>query len=529
MARYIAFAVVTSLVAGMVSVVLYRDFTMRRTLETWATDFAALVSVPLVQVSIMYGGSELEEPVRSWVVQLLDLNQDIEKLEIVLPDGGLVFFASRNRVDVWPLDAPAPGITDPKLLEVLDRGEGEAERVKVDGRSVYRVVVPGEEKSRSYTLSLVATCSYHRVEQQLSRGILFLGLALILGLVLAERVSAALSRGITRDIEELHEGVRMIRAGRLDVRVRIQSEDEIQELAEAFNDMTEDFQQSISRLRRVNQELQALDQVKVDLVANVSHELRTPLTALKGFLELLDEGELGELGPEAHRAVTVCRKNVDRLALRVEDLVQLSQMEKSWPIEPSMESIDLAQLVSMIVEIHEAPIRSKDLSLALEAPDDLPAIVGNTEQIERVVINLLDNAVKFTPRRGHRGGGARGVRPRRSKGVLIRVVDSGIGIPPSELVRVFDRFHQVDPSIRRRFGGMGLGLALVHHIVESHRGVVWAESEPGQGASLFRLASAVADSDPRHGEDRVFDTLHSRVNAHPFVFGAQSESNLCRR
>jgi signal transduction histidine kinase len=473
---------------------------MRRTLENWAEDFAALVSVPLVQVSIMYGSSELDETIRSWVVQLLDLNQDIEKLEIVLPNGGLVFIASREMVDVWPLDAPAPGITDPELLEVLEKGEGGAERIRVDGRSVYRVVVPGEEEDRSYTLSLVATCSYHRVEQQLNRGVLFLGLALILGLVLAERVSAALARGIARDIEELHEGVRMIRAGRLDVRVRIRSEDEIQELAEAFNDMTEDFQQSISRLRQVNQELQVLDQVKVDLVANVSHELRTPLTALKGFLELLDEGELGELGPEAHRAVTVCRKNVDRLALRVEDLVQLSQMEKPWPIEPQMESIDLARLVSMIVEIQEVPIRSKDLALAFEAPDGLPEIVGNVEQIERVVINLLDNAVKFTPRGGSVRVELEECDHEGRKGVLIRVVDSGIGIPPSELVRVFDRFHQVDPSIRRRFGGMGLGLALVHHIVESHRGVVWAESEPGQGAAFFVWLPLSADNDPGHSD-----------------------------
>jgi two-component system phosphate regulon sensor histidine kinase PhoR len=141
-------------------------------------------------------------------------------------------------------------------------------------------------------------------------------------------------------------------------------------------------------------------------------------------------------------------------------------------------------LVSTIAEIYEGRIRSNQLSFVLEAPSELPEIVGNVEQIERVVINLLDNAVKFTPRCGDLRVVIEECDHGGRHGVLIRVIDSGIGIPSNELVRVFDRFHQVDPSIRRRFGGMGLGLALVHHIVESHQGVVWAESEPGEGAAF---------------------------------------------
>lgn len=484
MARYIAFAVVTSLMVSMVGLVLYRYFSMRQALEESARDFAALVRVPLVQVTFMYGGSGLQDPVKTWVGQLMELDQDIESLEIVKANGSPVLTASRGKVEAWPIESSAPTIHDLELLEILNARSEEAARVRVDGRSVYRIVIPGAENGRSYTMSLVAVWSYDRIQRQLAQDGIFLGIALLLGLIVAERVAAGLARGITRNLDELQAGVRRIRAGRLDVRVKIRSEDEIQELAEAFNGMTEDFQQSIERLRRANQELQALDQVKADLVANVSHELRTPLTALKGFLELLDEGELGPLGNEAHRAVSVCRRNVDRLALRVEDLVQLSQMEESWPVELVAEPFDLRQLVSTIAEIYEGRIRSNQLNFVFEAPPEVSEIVGNVEQIERVVINLLDNAVKFTPRGGDLRVVVEECDHEGRHGVLIRVIDSGIGIPSNELVRVFDRFHQVDPSIRRRFGGMGLGLALVHHIVESHQGVVWAESEPGKGAAF---------------------------------------------
>ena len=485
MARYIAFAVVVSLVISTTSIVLYRFLSTRQALESSARNYSDLVAVPLAQLTDMYGESGLKDPIRTRVARLMALNPDVERLDLAMQNGTLTFSASRDKVMIWPWESPAPVIDDLGVLEVDRFGTGDAERVDVAGRTVYRVVVPGDEEGQYLALSLVATFNYDRIHQQLRRGILIMILALVLGLVVTERVSIALARGITRNLADLQIGVRRIRAGRLDERVNIQSEDEVEELADAFNDMTDDLQQTIGRLRQANLELQALDQLKIDLVANVSHELRTPLTALKGFLELLDEGELGELADEAHRAVVVCRRNVDRLALRVEDLVQLSQMEKAWPEDLESQPIDLLQLIAMVTEVYEARIRSKKLLFSFDRPSSMPKILGNFEQLERVMLNLIDNAVKFTPEGGSLVVGVEECDHEGSEGVLIRVADSGIGIPSSDLVRVFDRFHQVDQSIRRRFGGMGLGLSLVHHIVESHRGIVWVESEYGTGSTFF--------------------------------------------
>jgi signal transduction histidine kinase len=486
MARHIAVVVVISLAAGMVGIIAYRYLTMRQSLEDSARRFASLVSGPLVQVAYMYGDGGMDDAQRQRVARLLELNPDADRIEILRTDGTAVLTVSRNEIGSGSPAAPTAMAGRIKLIEAIGGAtSSEAERLQMHGKTVYRVLVPGSLDENVYPLSMVATFNYDRVNTQLQREGLYLALALIVGLGLTERVAALLARGITKNLAQLQMGVRKIRAGRLDERVEIASGDEIEELAEAFNDMTADLQQSIGRLRQANRELHALDQVKIDLVANVSHELRTPLTALKGFLELLDEGELGELNPAAHRAVSVCRRNVDRLTLRVDDLVALSQMEKTWPEQPPFEPFDVAGMIHTVAEIYEVRARAKKLRFTVEAPGHLPRVDGNEEQIERVVINLLDNAVKFTPEQGEVTVAAEECDHDGRHGLLIRVADSGIGIPRNELVRIFDRFHQVDPSIRRRFGGMGLGLSLVHHIVENHGGVVWAESDGGRGATFL--------------------------------------------
>ena len=485
MARHIAIAVVVSLVISTAGIVLYRFFSTRLALEAAARNFAGLVSVPIAQIADMYGDSGEREPIKTRVTRLMDLNPDVERLDLIGRDGRLVLSATQDEVTVWPWDGSAPKVGDYPRLGSVPLTTEDAARLRIGGRTVYRVVIPGERGGQSLVMTLVATFNYDRIYELLQRVVVIMILALGLGLIVTERVSYFLARDITKSIADLQKGVRRIRSGRLDERVSIWSGDEIEELADAFNDMTDDLQQTIGRLRQANLELQALDQLKVDLVANVSHELRTPLTALKGFLELLDEGELGGLSDEAHRAVNVCRRNVDRLALRVEDLVQLSQVEKAWPNDLASQPVDILQVVTVVAEIFEARIRSKKLIFKVERPSGLPQVLGNFEQLERVLLNLMDNAVKFTPEGGSLAISAEDCDHEDNAGVLIRVVDSGIGIPASELVRVFDRFHQVDQSTRRRFGGMGLGLALVHHIVEAHRGVVWVESEVGTGSTFF--------------------------------------------
>jgi signal transduction histidine kinase len=265
----------------------------------------------------------------------------------------------------------------------------------------------------------------------------------------------------------------------------VRSNDEIQDLADAFNAMADNLVQTIERLREANRELEQLDQAKADLVANVSHELKTPLTALRGYLELMEQGDLGELSSKAAQAVEVCQKNVKRLALRIEELVQLSDLEKSFAGEPLVETVHLGKLLHGAVETLLPKLEDQGVLCSLNLATDLPTVLANAEQLERVFLNLLDNSRKFTSAGGFIRVSAEPYDRNGSEGVVVRVADTGVGIPSSEMLRIFDRFYQVDPSARRRHGGMGLGLSLVRSIVEAHRGSVWVESKEGRGSTFF--------------------------------------------
>lgn len=484
MARYIAFAVVVTLVASTMGIVLYRHYSMRETLEEAAGRFVALISAPLIQIADMWGRQLQAEPVRQQVARLLQLNQDVERVDIVKSNGMVVFSATPEIVQGWEEGASSPIIDG---FPVFEEGVGpsrRAERVRIDGRRVFRVVIPANQADNPMFYSVVAIFSYDSLYRQLNRALFVATLGLGLGLFITYLVSGILAQGITRSLEELQAGVRRIRAGHMGERVDVRSGDEIQELAEAFNDMSDQLEQTIERLRSANLELHTLDQMKADLVANVSHELRTPLTALKGYLELLDTGDLGVLSGEAGRAVKVCRRNVARLDVRVEDLVQMSYMEKVWPSSIPLEPIDLSEMIPAVADVFEMRIRGKSLTVEVDTPVNLSTISGSVDQIERVILNLVDNAVKFTPDGGSITITAEDCDHDSREGALVRVIDTGIGIPPSELIRVFDRFYQVDSSIRRRYGGLGLGLSLVQRTVDAHRGFVWAESGEDVGTTF---------------------------------------------
>jgi signal transduction histidine kinase len=169
----------------------------------------------------------------------------------------------------------------------------------------------------------------------------------------------------------------------------------------------------------------------------------------------------------------------------IEELVQLSHLERFTSLDAAREEIALRSLLEGIVDTFRPRVEARGIDLTLRLNQNLPLLESNGEQIERVFLNILDKAVKLTPSGGTILFIAEPYVHEGRDGVLVRVRDSGVGIPRAALVRIFDRFHQVDPSSRRRYGGMGLGLSLVRNIVEAHRGAVWAESEEGFGSTFI--------------------------------------------
>jgi two-component system phosphate regulon sensor histidine kinase PhoR len=221
-------------------------------------------------------------------------------------------------------------------------------------------------------------------------------------------------------------------------------------------------------------EFRALEKTKRDFVVNVSHELKTPLTAIKGFVETMEPRADGENRPY----LEIIRRNTDRLIAIVEDLLVLSELERPGK-NPVKEPVAVGPIAENILKLFERRAGDKGLALRLEARPDLPRLPADPVQIEGLLLNLVDNAVKYTEK------GSVTVRLAAGEGrFLIEVADTGIGIDADHQPHVFERFYVADKSRSKKLGGTGLGLAIVKHIALAHGGTVSLKSRIGEGSSF---------------------------------------------
>jgi len=231
-----------------------------------------------------------------------------------------------------------------------------------------------------------------------------------------------------------------------------------------------------------------VEQVRRDFIANVSHELRTPLASIKSVIETLEAGALAD-AEVARSFLSRADAEIDRLAQLVEELLELSRIE-SGELPLARRPVVLQEVLSNAVERLRPQAERKGVRLTLEAPADLPPMSGDAERLERVALNLIQNAIKFTPASGAVVVSAAA----EAGGVTVRVADSGAGIAPEDLPRVFERFYKADRARAQRSDeprGTGLGLAIVKHTVEAHGGQVGVESVFGRGATFrFSLPAA---------------------------------------
>jgi len=225
--------------------------------------------------------------------------------------------------------------------------------------------------------------------------------------------------------------------------------------------------------------LKELEKIRQDFVANVSHELRTPLTTIKGYAETLLDGALKE--DQAFQFVQVIKRHTDRLAKIVEDLLVLSKIETK-EFQLKVEVISVQNSINDIIDFVKDPADKKKISLSRnEIPSSL-AVLADRSYLEQILINLLDNAIKYTPEGGRVIVSA---VEKDSKDIQFSIEDNGIGIPKEDLSRIFERFYRVDKGRSKELGGTGLGLSIVKHLVQAHGGKVWVESQPGKGSTFY--------------------------------------------
>jgi len=253
-------------------------------------------------------------------------------------------------------------------------------------------------------------------------------------------------------------------------------------------------QQRTLELEQALKRLSELNHLKSNFVANISHELRTPLTHVKGYLDLFNNHDLGPVTEEQEHALTVMLRATDRLEKLIEDLILLSMTERE-PVTLHVQPFNLTNLLRASITRVIQKTKENNQRLDPDFPASGLLVEGDEEKIGWVIMQLLDNAIKFTPPGGtitlHAGP--------EGDYISIAVQDTGIGIPENRLEEIFEPFHQLDGSSTRRFGGTGLGLTLVKKIVEAHGSIIAVTSQESRGSNfefLLKKASLTAISYP---------------------------------
>lgn len=319
-------------------------------------------------------------------------------------------------------------------------------------------------------------------------------------------------RFVTRPLARLAGSADRLAEGQLDEPIPVKRGDEIGTLARSFIAMRDAIRDKISQLERANRRLTELDQMKSAFLSSVSHELRTPLTSILGYAKLISknferhflslaagDAKRGEQGERIRENLKIIQLEGERLGRMINDVLDLHKIESGsmrWNILDLAPADLIRKAADVTSALFNTPPRPR---LVIDVAPDLPSVQADADRIHQVLINLLGNASKFTPC----GTVTLRVRPLDQETVLFEVRDTGPGIAPQDIPKVFSRFQQLRniDTLTDKPQGTGLGLAICKEIVEHHGGTIWVESTPGQGSrfafTLMAASSAADDSRDR--------------------------------
>lgn len=256
-------------------------------------------------------------------------------------------------------------------------------------------------------------------------------------------------------------------------------------LEKEVDEKTQELKESNESLRAANTKLKELDRLKTEFLSIVSHELKTPLTAMRTSGEFLRENDECDV-PLRNKLLDIIIRNIDRQSRMVDDLLDISRIESNR-MKFNKEFVDIAETVRTSTEMLSSSLKEKDMDVRIEIPNDLPQVYTDRDKLVQVFVNLLNNAVKFSKQNSS-------IRiTAQDDGGLVRVSinDSGIGMSPEEMDKIFDKFYQIDSTSTRKVGGSGLGLSIVKGIIEGQGGTIVASSEPNNGSTfVFTLTKS---------------------------------------
>ncbi len=345
------------------------------------------------------------------------------------------------------------------------------------------------------TLAALTALQQRRIAQKIqdlramgTRATVMVQALLVLSFLAAVTVAVAVTKGINRPLQKIKAMTTVVAGGDFDQQIDLDSPPELAELARSFNQMS-------ARLKQ-------LDEMKSGFISHVSHELRTPLASVMEADSLLLEGTGGEITEKQRRFLTIIEQGTKKLSKMIDDLLDLSKMEAGM-MEYNFIRADIRPILAHALAEVELLAEKKGLQLRSQVADSLPLVPMDIYKIQQVVVNLLGNAIKYTPEKGTievRAGlfdppPADPKNAPEGRSLRVSVSDTGIGIPPEYQTRIFDKFQEIKQTGVPGTKGTGLGLSIARHIVQAHGGRIWVDSLPGKG-STFTFSLPLGDRRP---------------------------------
>jgi signal transduction histidine kinase len=247
----------------------------------------------------------------------------------------------------------------------------------------------------------------------------------------------------------------------------------------AHQELERKVEERTRELSSALEEVKTASKRKTDFVSSVTHELRTPLTSIKGYAAILLSEKLGALPEQLKERLEKINRHSDELAQFVNDLLDISRIE-SGRVSMKQESCDLKHIIEEAADLLSVILKERQIEFSLDVPGDIKSVFADYSQIKRVFINLINNAIKFTPAQGKITAKCHSL----DNQVQVDVSDTGCGIPEQALEKIFEEFYRVDNDINQQVKGTGLGLTLVRNIIEAHKGKVWVKSKVGSGSTF---------------------------------------------
>ena len=399
--------------------------------------------------------------------RILQISGDIDtRITVISEDGTVLADSQQNPVTMDNHHER------PELRQAQESGLGVVTRFSETlSKSMRYMAMPVDDANHHYGYIRVAL-PLSQIDQRLDRLQNVVIVAASLTAIIALLLGFWIARSFASPISRMTDIAQLFSVGDYKQRLEIDRQDEMGELAKTLNLFAETAEQREATRR--------------DFIANASHELKTPVTAIQGISETLLEDSSMDEETRQHFLQKVNGQSI-RLSQLISDLLALSRLESS-DID-SFENIDLKEIIEDGCNELQPLAKEKALSLRMQCPETKVIVSGDEKSLSQLIINLLDNAVKYTPENGKVT-----VQLKTNHGqAIIEVQDNGIGIEPAEQQRIFERFYRVDKARSKILGGTGLGLSIVKHIVIRHQGHIVLESATGQG-SLFRVTLPLVNS-----------------------------------